>query len=53
MGYFAAWLCVVSGCAGPDTAALSAAHRRALADTVTTLFDSLSAIHRDHPDTDE
>jgi hypothetical protein len=30
---------------------LSAAHRRALADSVVSLFDSLAAIHRDHPDT--
>jgi len=30
---------------------LPASHRRALADTVVSLFDSLTAIHRDHPDT--
>ena len=39
------------GCADPRTKGLPVAHRRALADTVATLFDSLSAIHRDHPDT--
>lgn len=39
------------GCADAHTDALTSAHRRALADTVATLFDSLAAIHRDHPDT--
>lgn len=39
------------GCADRRTEALSTTHRRALADTVATLFDSLSAIHCDHPDT--
>lgn len=43
--------CVAVGCANPDADALRPGHRRALADTVATLFDSLSAIHRDHPDT--
>lgn len=43
--------CVAAGCANPDADALRPDHRRALADTVATLFDSLSTIHRDHPDT--
>jgi hypothetical protein len=30
---------------------LDDAHRRALIDTVSTIFDSLTAIHRDQPDT--
>lgn len=30
---------------------MTLSHRRALADTIATLFDSLAAIHRDHPDT--
>lgn len=44
-------LFVAVGCADPGTGILPPEHRRALADTVATLFDSLSAIHRDHPDT--
>jgi hypothetical protein len=39
------------GCSKPDAGALGQDHRRALADTVATFFDSLSAIHRDQPDT--
>jgi hypothetical protein len=39
------------GCGSPDRADLAPAHRRALADTVASLFDSMTAIHRDHPDT--
>ena len=38
-------------CARAPSETLDQANRRALTDTVTTLFDSLSAIHRDHPDT--
>lgn len=44
-------LLVGAGCGRSNLARLDPAHRRALADTVATLFDSLSAIHRDHPDT--
>jgi hypothetical protein len=40
-----------AGCEDPGIGALPPSHRRALADTVATLFDSLSAIHRDRPDT--
>jgi hypothetical protein len=47
----AAAVLLLLGCADPRTQVLSAAHRRALADSVAALFDSLSAIHRDHPDT--
>jgi len=43
-------LLAATGCGGSDVARLDPAHRRALGDTVATLFDSLSAIHRDHPD---
>jgi hypothetical protein len=43
-------LAVLFACARPDEPVLSAAHQRALSDTVLTLFDSLAAIHRDHPD---
>ncbi len=45
------WLCVALACqpARPET--LDDGHRRALVDTVETIFDSLAAIHRDHPDT--
>jgi hypothetical protein len=39
------------GCSKPDAGALQQGHRHALADTVATFFDSLSAIHRDQPDT--
>jgi hypothetical protein len=38
-------------CGDPHPEAPGLVHRRALIDTVTTLFDSLAAIHRDHPDT--
>jgi hypothetical protein len=44
-------LYLTAGCDDPGTGALLPSHRRALADTVATLFDSLSAIHRDRPDT--
>ena len=37
-------------CPDTHTEAVDLAHRRALTDTVATLFDSLAAIHRDHPD---
>ena len=40
-----------SGCAPTDLPPLSPSHRAALADTVLTLFDSVSAIHSAHPDT--
>jgi hypothetical protein len=40
-----------SGCGDTADRSLSDGHRRALTDTLATLFDSLSAIHRDHPDT--
>jgi len=46
-----AYACAAIGCVNPDAGALPPNHRRALADTVGTLFDSLSAIHRDRPDT--
>jgi hypothetical protein len=39
------------GCQRAQHASLGDQHRRALTDTVLTLFDSLAAIHRDHPDT--
>jgi hypothetical protein len=41
----------VSGCGGPPTRSLTDAHRHALVDSLVTLFDSLSAVHRGHPDT--
>jgi hypothetical protein len=44
-------LLAATSCDRSEVAQLDPAHRRALADTVATLFDSLSAIHRDHPDT--
>jgi hypothetical protein len=44
-----AWL--ATGCGSSEPAQLSVAHRGALADSVLSLFDSLAAIHRDHPDT--
>jgi hypothetical protein len=43
------WL--AAGCGGGPRDDFSAGQRQALADTVLTLFDSLAAIHRDHPDT--
>jgi hypothetical protein len=43
--------CLAIACTAAQPRVLGEAHRRALADTVTTLFDSLSAIHRGHPDT--
>ena len=39
------------GCQRAQTEMLGDQHRRALIDTVLTMFDSLAAIHRDHPDT--
>lgn len=47
----APFFCLASACAGPRPEALDDAHRRALLDTVSTIFDSLAAVHRDHPDT--
>jgi hypothetical protein len=38
-----------AACGNPDE--MTSTHRRALADSVLTLFDSLTAIHRDRPDT--
>lgn len=43
--------CAAAGCASSERRTLQAAHRRALADSIVTLFDSLAAIHRDRPDT--
>jgi SnoaL-like domain len=42
---------VVAACARPDADGFSQAERQALADSVLTLFDSLSAIHQGQPDT--
>jgi hypothetical protein len=39
------------GCQGARPESLADEHRRALTDTVLSIFDSLAAIHRDHPDT--
>ena len=39
------------GCQGASPETLDDHHRHALIDTVLTIFDSLAAIHRDHPDT--
>jgi hypothetical protein len=49
-----AWtLCfgTITACNRSAADSLNAEHRRALADSVLTLFDSLSAIHRGQPDT--
>jgi len=43
------WL--MAACGKPEPQQLAASHRRALADTLASFFDSLTAIHRDHPDT--
>ena len=43
------WL--VTGCGSTMPDSLSATRRRALADSLVSLFDSLAAIHRDQPDT--
>ena len=43
-------LLALSSCSAPAPA-VDAAHTRALVDSLLTLFDSLSAIHRGHPDT--
>ena len=43
--------CLATACAGSRMEAPDAAHRKALIDTLATIFDSLAAIHRDHPDT--
>lgn len=40
-----------AGCGGADERSVTDAYRRALIDSLATLFDSVSAIHRDHPDT--
>ena len=45
------WLCGALACQPPRPETLDDTHRRALVDSVATLFDSLAAIHRDHPDT--
>jgi hypothetical protein len=47
----AATLYLSSACAGTRPESFDEAHRRALLDTVSTIFDSLTVIHRDHPDT--
>jgi hypothetical protein len=39
------------GCQGARPETLDDQHSHALIDTVLTIFDSLAAIHRDHPDT--
>lgn len=46
-----AGLSVALACINGEPAVLGVVHHRALVDTVATLFDSLAAIHRDHPDT--
>lgn len=38
-------------CSRPAPETFTATHQQALADTVLTLYDSLSAIHSGHPDT--
>ena len=48
---FIASLSFSLGCQGVRHETLDEPHRHALIDTVLTIFDSLSAIHRDHPDT--
>lgn len=50
-GFLALGASLAFGCRKETAEEFSAAHRQALADTVLTLFDSLTAIHRDHPDT--
>jgi hypothetical protein len=50
-GLLALGLALAAGCAAPEQATLDAAGRRALADSAATLFDSLTAIHTDQPDT--
>jgi hypothetical protein len=51
--YAVMWLCLwfAAGCGGPERKDSSLTQRRALVDSVVTLFDSLTTIHRDHPDT--
>jgi hypothetical protein len=44
-------LAAATSCARTGTDAPDPTDRQALIDTVSTLFDSLAAIHRDHPDT--
>jgi hypothetical protein len=44
-------LSLALACQGARTSTLDDTHARALRDTVVTIFDSLAAIHRDHPDT--
>lgn len=41
----------LTGCTSVRTKPLTDAQRRALLDSTLTMFDSLAAIHRDHPDT--
>ena len=48
---FLASLSLALGCQGAETVTLDERHRLALIDTVLTIFDSLAAIHRGHPDT--
>lgn len=52
-GCLIAGLSTAIACGGSHGAALplQAAHRRALADSLATLFDSISSIHRGSPDT--
>ena len=47
----AAAVSLAGACAETRPEALDDAQRRALIDTLATMFDSLAAIHRDHPDT--
>jgi hypothetical protein len=44
-------LSLAIACQDQRREAPSAQHTRALIDSVSTIFDSLAAIHRDHPDT--
>jgi hypothetical protein len=44
-------LFIVLGCGTPKSSPPVSGHSRWTADSVMTLFDSLAAIHRDHPDT--
>lgn len=46
-----ALLAATAACTASDPPPLTAAHRRALGDTVLTIFDSVSAMHSAHPDT--
>lgn len=46
-----AFLSFPLGCQGRRPGPLDDQQRHALIDTVLTIFDSLAAVHRDHPDT--